>query len=145
MYQCKSCCKSFETESSCKRHYTVIHINGGGTNQFTKAKREGRSITFSASTREKLASVWRGRKHSEETKAKISKIVNEKIARGGWHYSLAKRYVRWYKGIRLHSSWELAYLKYLDTNGIPWRRVTETFKYTFENKVRQYTPDFYLR
>lgn len=33
---------------------------------------------------------------------------------------------------------------YLDKLGIKWRRPTEKFPYTFDEKLRYYTPDFYL-
>ena len=34
--------------------------------------------------------------------------------------------------------------KYLDANNIEWKRPKERFEYIFENKLRHYTPDFYI-
>lgn len=49
-----------------------------------------------------------------------------------------------YKGIDLDGTWELEYAKYLDSNNIEWKRPKERFEYIFENKIRHYTPDFYI-
>lgn len=49
-----------------------------------------------------------------------------------------------YNGVYLHSSWELAFAKYLDKNNMNWKRPKNGFEYSFENKNRLYYPDFYL-
>ena len=48
-----------------------------GTNQFIKAKSEGRIICVSKETREKIGRNWLGRKHTEEAKRKISKSLTK--------------------------------------------------------------------
>jgi hypothetical protein len=49
-----------------------------------------------------------------------------------------------YKGVDLHGKWELKYAQWLDNNRVKWMRCKQAFEYTFENKTRRYTPDFYL-
>lgn len=49
-----------------------------------------------------------------------------------------------YKGIILQSQWELKVAIFLDSRNILWERPTKSFDYTFEDKVLQYFPDFYL-
>lgn len=75
---------------------------------------------------------------------KVSKTVKEKIKKGEWHNSFSKARTHEYKGVRLYGKWELNYAKWLDKNNIKWRRVTETFQYEYQGKIRRYTPDFYL-
>ena len=45
-----------------------------------------------------------------------------------------------YKGINMRSSWEIAYAKYLDKQGIKWKYESKTF----DLGNTTYTPDFYL-
>ena len=75
---------------------------------------------------------------------KSSQTIKNKVAKGEWHTSLAKRMHYDYKGIDLHGKWELKYATWLDSQNIKWIRCKESFEYNFENKVRHYTPDFYL-
>lgn len=80
------------------------------------------------------------RKQAEQ----ISKTCLKKSKQGTWHKSLAKNMHYNYKGIDLDGTWELEYAKYLDANNIEWKRPNERFEYIFENKLRHYTPDFYI-
>jgi hypothetical protein len=75
---------------------------------------------------------------------RIAATVNQKVADGTWHTSLAKRMHHQYNGESFHGSWEVAYAKFLDSVGTPWHRNTTTFSYEFGGKTRRYTPDFYL-
>ena len=90
----------------------------------------------------------RGRINSGETgrrnRGKIARTIQKKVKNGTWHVSLAKNMWKTYNGNKLHGNWEVEYAKWLDRNGITWRRPTETFQYEFQGKKRRYTPDFYL-
>lgn len=49
--------------------------------------------------------------------------------------------------VKVHGTWELAYVKYLEFNNIKWERPKTGFKYNFSKLKRgygYYTPDFYL-
>lgn len=48
------------------------------------------------------------------------------------------------KEVFLDSSWEIKYAKYLDLNNIKWIRPKNVFWKDKEEKIRRYTPDFYL-
>lgn len=74
----------------------------------------------------------------------VSKTVSQKVKDGDWHFSLARNMHHQYNGADLHGTWEVLYAKFLDENGINWKRCNERFPYTFNDKVRYYTPDFYL-
>lgn len=81
---------------------------------------------------------------SEEHKAKISATINNKVADGTWHASLARNMHYTYRGIDLHGMWEVRFAEWLDSNNIEWLRPSESFPYTFDGATHQYTPDFYL-
>lgn len=88
----------------------------------------------SKETDERLVEVSRG----------LSETVKRKVKEGTWHVSYTARRTHEYRGVKLLGSWELAYAKWLDAQGIQWVRPTESFPYVFGNKERRYTPDFYL-
>lgn len=81
---------------------------------------------------------------SDAHKAKISATINNKVAEGTWHASLARNMHYTYNGIDLHGTWELKYAEWLDLNNIAWRRPSESFTYIFKGAEHKYTPDFYL-
>ena len=80
----------------------------------------------------------------EKSRKKLSDTCLRKSKEGTWHTSLAKNMHINYKGIDLHGTWELKYAQYLDEKGISWERCKDRFTYTFDDKIRYYTPDFYL-
>lgn len=78
----------------------------------------------------------RGRKHSEETKAKLSRAATRQSKRYKGNFS--------YNGsvgeIRMRSSWEVKYAEWLDAQNITW-----SYEPTFElSNGKLYTPDFKL-
>ena len=79
-----------------------------------------------------------GKKHSDETKKKISeKALSSK------HRRLRKGIVE-YKGILLDSSWELALAKRLDELNIKWIRPDPIKWKGIDGVVHNYFADFYL-
>ena len=118
-------------------------------NVYTKAKRLGLPkpiIVHSEQARinHATAAARRTPEERELSAIKISNTVREKVKNGTWHTSLAKKMHHNYNGVDLHGKWELNYAKWLDLNNIRWERCKQQFIYNFENKVRYYTPDFYL-
>ena len=97
-------------------------------------------------TRQKLSVAMKSRskEFNLALAKKISKTVNDKVASGTWHTSLAKNLHYDYNGIDLHGAWELQYAQFLDKNFIQWERNQQIFSYQFEGKIRKYKPDFYL-
>lgn len=81
--------------------------------------------------------------HTEETKAKISKIMKEKGA-GGLREGSGRGKKGWYKGYYCDSTWELAYVIYNLEHGIPFSRNTKSFDYVFNGERKKYYPDFLL-
>lgn len=81
--------------------------------------------------------------HTEETKAKISKIMKEKGA-GGLREGSGRGKKGWYKGYYCDSTWELAYVIYNLEHGIPFSRNTKSFDYVFNGENKKYYPDFLL-
>lgn len=86
----------------------------------------------------------RNRRHSDEFKDRLSQTVMKKVEQGTWHLSFSKSRTHDYKGVKFHGSWEVKFAMHLDDKKIEWRRPTEKFQYTFEGKVRNYTPDFWI-
>lgn len=79
-----------------------------------------------------------------EVRKKISETCLRKSREGTWHTSLAKEHHINYKGCDFHSTWEVEYAKYLDSQNIQWLRTTDRFPYKYQGSLHYYTPDFYL-
>lgn len=122
--------------------YAEIVKNRGNKNQWSNP-----DYVLSDETRRKLSATTklRNKLESEATKQKRRDSINNRVANGTWHTSLAKNHHYFYKGVNLHGNWELQYAIWLDKNNIKWSRCTESFEYYFEGKQRKYTPDFYLQ
>lgn len=109
----------------------------------------------------------KGRKHSEETKKKISESLRKspkntgrgktqerelerrrKISEamkqngGGYRKGSGRGKSGWYKGYWCDSTWELAFVIYHLDHKIPFKRNLEAFDYEFEGKQHKYYPDF---
>jgi hypothetical protein len=166
MFICKFCGKVCKNKNSLMNHSRLCKNNPdkeysifrepefkrkkrekGCENQYTKAKRLGLpKPEMSEVARKKLSNniKKRSKEWNKKNGVKISITVNQKVKNGEWHTSLAKHMHIDYNGIDLHGTWEFKYVQYLDANQIKWIRCKENFEYTYENKVRKYTPDFYL-
>lgn len=90
----------------------------------------------------KKSYFWTGKKHTKESKLKISESisVNNHGGRCKWFE---------YNGINLQGTWELAIAKKLDQFSISWIKTKEKryiLEYIDDNKKsHSYNPDFYLK
>ena len=110
-----------------------------GHNQYTKARDLGLpKPILSEEARKKISEKGKGRKHTEETKKKLSELA-KKRGFGGWHTSRSFDY----NGIRLDSSYELRFAEDLDKNKIKWSR-PKPLLYRLNGEEHRYYPDFYL-
>jgi hypothetical protein len=76
-----------------------------------------------------------------------NKIAKKKNKKGVPQYTKSKRtvYVSRIAGVvKLDSTWELEYCKYLDEHNIQWKRNLIMFPYMYRKKQYYYIPDFYL-
>lgn len=79
----------------------------------------------------------------EKEQERIRKIKEKaKISNGGYRHGSGRGKKGWYHGIFCDSSWELAFLIYHIEHDIKIERCTQQRKYTFNNKPKQYNPDF---
>lgn len=172
MYKCKYCGKECKNKNSlaqheirCKQNPNKIEIKSNFIqyqkdlkmgvktkiykNQYTKAKMLGLpKPEISEKTREKISKVWKGRKHSEESKQKISASMKKVVKERPESYSASNVNGRVkkaeYNGNIFDSSWEVVVAKFLDDNNILWERPQNGFEYIWENDMHLYYPDFYI-
>lgn len=85
-----------------------------------------------------------GKTLTDSHRNSISATIKEKLNDGSWHVSSNHVKIHDYNGVKFHGLWEVAYAKWLDANDIKWRRPTESFPYQWNQKLHNYTPDFYL-
>lgn len=82
-----------------------------------------------------------------EYREKMSRRMKGKT--GGWRIGGGRGKGSWYVSptagrVYLDSTWELAYAKWLDNNGVNWKRNKIKFPYEWEGIERYYIPDFFL-
>lgn len=116
----------------------------GTTNQYAKAKLEGRVVEISDETRRKMGEKSIGRIHSDQTR----KLISEK-ARKSTHRRLVKSTRPYVKTdgteVLLDSSWEEALARRLDELQIEWIRPVMPMKWVDSvGRQRNYFPDFWL-
>lgn len=154
-YKCGICCKEFSSSRALKLHIIYKHKtknykpaccgwNKGKTKE-TDCRIAKQAKTFS----DRFANGthinhFKGKKHTLETKEKISKKALESD-----HRRLLKS-TRNYKRkdgsiIKLDSSWEEALATRLDNLGVHWIRPNKPIYYVDNfGKKRRYYPDFFL-
>lgn len=110
-----------------------------GHNQYTKARELGLpKPVVSENSHKRRSEAASQRRHSEETKRKLSERAKENNL-GGWHTSRSFKY----KGITLDSSYEVKFAEDLDKNKIKWSR-PKPLLYRLNDEEHRYYPDFYL-
>lgn len=117
------------------------------SNQFMKAKELGlHTPQVSEKTRKKLSTKATNRKHSQETKDKLSISMKLAVSNNPEAYSSSNRgrtkQIEKY-GIKFQGNWELKFYEWCILNQISIVRNFEGFQYTW-NGERTYFPDFYL-
>jgi len=159
-YICPTCSKQF-SKNGISSHYWRLHGDGQGFVPFGSTL--GHEAWNKGKTKEsdprlaKQGETFKQRGHKPwstglpkddprlvKMSQNISRKVSQKVKDGEWHVSLAKNMHHPYNGVDFHGTWELLYAKFLDQKNVRWQRCKERFSYTYENKVRYYTPDFYL-
>lgn len=161
MLFCKFCNGEYKNSNSLNNHQTRCKLNPEriDNKKFASGNRKGipswnsglagkndPRCKISEKNKDNLVGIAKSRTSEwyKENGKKISASISKKVSAGKWHTSLAKNMHIDYYGIDLHGTWELKYALYLDAHNIKWVRNKETFEYEYSNKIRRYTPDFYL-
>lgn len=128
----------------CKTHVKKSSRGMKGKTPWNKGKTSKTDERIAAiATKNKMTMKGKSHQHTEETKAKISKIMKEKGA-GGLRKGSGRGKKGWYKGYYCDSTWELAYVIYNLEHGISFSRNTKSFDYVFNGENKKYYPDFLL-
>lgn len=166
---CRYCDKICKNDNSLRNHERLCKLNPdrqilksnfieynkkkqelgmSGTNQFIKAKKEGRVVVVSEETRKKLGKINKGKQLTESHKNKLKIAMRKAVLENPNSYSAnnvsGRTPIIEYNGFRLKGSWELLVAKWLDENNIKWTNIIEGFDYEWEGSKHIYYPDFYL-
>lgn len=141
---CKECQREFNTRQATTSHIFRTHTNNGkaqGGHQVGKPAWNKGLTGVQVSPMKGKPGSFTGRKHTEETKRKISQkmSINNKGGRSKW-YEVA--------GQKVQGTWERNVALKFEEMNIKWEKLKtnrHTFDYVIDNKTRCYTPDFYLK
>ena len=149
MLTCKFCNKECKNNNShrnhercCPSNLSRVYKNGMlgkvGSNQFTYAA--SHNLPKPIAGAKGKPGTFLGKKHTDEAKRKISQklSINNKGVRAKW-YNVA--------GQKCQGTWERNVALKLEELGIEWKKLKtnkDVLEYVMDNKVRCYTPDFYL-
>lgn len=151
--KCVFCTKICKSESSYKQHYVRCNNNPNKILYKPAGKPKGyrpwntgltkdtdtRVLKHSNKLKGKIG-TFLGKKHTEESKRKISQklSINNKGGRAKW-YEVA--------GQKVQGTWERNVALKFEELGIKWKKLKtnrDILEYIMDNKIRCYTPDFYL-
>lgn len=133
-YKCPVCGKLC-TKWGIVNHYTHMHTIKGIQNKNIRAKSVSEGMLSG-----KLKNPFKGKKHTQETKQKISNSM-----KGNTNYDINKigrGKKGCYKGFWCASTYELAYIIYCLDHNIRIERNLKGFEYMFKGKKHKYFPDF---
>jgi hypothetical protein len=165
MYNCKYCDRLLSNKGSKGSHEPFCKLN---------PERKKRNRSPLAGAKKGSIPWNKGGKTTEEVKMKIKKAVlgkssgrastpeaeierKEKISAsmkshpngGGLREGSGRGVKTWYESViagkvYLRSTYELRYVKVLDSLGIKWKQNHQGFDYIWEGNSHKYYPDFYL-
>lgn len=147
--RCKNNPAKIEIAPKSEKWYnTMNNRKGKGANQYTKARENGEEYITSEEVKQKLRQANIGKKHSQETKEKISRGIRAAILNNPESYTsnnvCGRVKIQEYNGEKFHGSWEIEFAKWLDYNKIKWVRKVNPFNYYWNSSWHMYFPDFYL-
>lgn len=131
--------KEYASNTSAVSAMRKAKSESGATNQYTKARLEGREPpSMTDETKSKIGKHSKARKHTEETK----QVIREKALAS--NHRRLKRNIIEYKGVLLDSTWELELAIRLDRLSVEWIRPDPIPWVDEEGVTHNYFPDFYL-
>ena len=145
----------FMHEKFCKANPNRATKSNGGQKKGCVTWNKGKNLNdeyrdkISKSLKGKSRGVASNEQKEIERKRKISESMKANPLAGGLREGSGRGKKTWYESpiagrVYLRSTYELAYVKYLDANQIKWKANTSSFEYVYEDKKRKYYPDFYL-
>lgn len=167
--ECKYCNKFCKNGNSLRNHERLCKLNSNRqilnsnfnkyndeirdgkrapSNQYIKAKLDGRKIIVSTETRYKLGNGNRGRVFSSEQIENLKISMRRAVMTHPESYTAnnvsGRTPIIKYNGFRLKGTWELETAKWLDKNNIKWTNIINGIEYIWNNSAHLYYPDFYL-
>lgn len=164
IYTCPYCGKSYKG-LGLKGHIWAKHTEQGRFTRLKNAKKYGfqkggktwnKNLTKNNDERVKKGSknlnnyfkthsgTFTGKKHSVESKEKISKSLQKNPNGGGLRQGSGRGKKGWYKGYFCDSSWELAFVIYNLDHQVKFIRNTIKYEYEYKGKKHFYIPDFII-
>lgn len=157
-YSCIYCPRDFSNPGGLATHQPYCKLNPTriqkinsplahakkGTPAWNKGQRGDPRYAKSEETKAKLRISSTGKARTPELELERRRKITEKakLNNGGYRQGSGRGKKGWYKGIFCDSSWELAYVIWCLEHNKQIERNTQKFEYFYDNKRRNYIPDF---
>lgn len=153
---CTHCNKTFSNKGGLGAHQPFCKVNPNRTQRIISpdahAKKGSigwsRGLTKETDQRIKARPDLIGKRfaaslngHTLKTKQRLSAVAKERKL-GGYVPGSGRGKKGWYKGFFCDSSWELAFVIYCLEHDIEIKRNTEKRQYIWQDKIKNYIPDF---
>jgi hypothetical protein len=117
-------------------------------NQYDKAKSNGTVYCMEDDVRRKISEkakkqVWDNEKRKRHSISMKNAVLNHPLSYSANNVCGRTKKID-YNGMKVTGTWELEVAKFLDRKNIKWTNIIAPFQYEWENKTRNYFPDFYL-
>lgn len=159
MWTCKFCEMHFDfTEKNqkmsharwCNANPNAMSVKRFGRVAWNKNRHGDPALRHTEETKRKLRERYRsgppstGKAATPEKEAERVRKIREraKLSNGGRREGSGRGRKGWYKGFFCDSSYELAFVIYNIDHGIDLHRCNEVRQYIYEDRVRNYHPDF---
>lgn len=156
MLQCNFCGKECKNNNSLRNHERLCKLNENRQQSSLVQFRKDNPTPWNAgltkeldqriATKAKNESSRRlGKPNpiSDDARAKLRNLAKERNL-GGYNPTGGRGKKGWYCGYWCDSSWELAWVIYQLDHGLVFVKNTVRFQYTYDNKLRNYIPDFFI-
>lgn len=163
MIKCQFCSKELKNpgahkkhENACKKNLNRIYYKpppGAGAKKgcipWNKGLKNDPRCAHNIETKKKIAKTSLNRRHTPETKKKMSE-QKKKLYASGWEATAGRCPKYDYNSpiagqIKVDGSWELIFCQYADMMKFTWERNQKRFPYIKPNGQKStYQPDFYI-
>ena len=142
MIQCIYCLKEFSNTGGKATHQPYCKSNPSRVTRYKSPDAHAPKGTPAWNKGVIGSTTGKGATPEKELERKNKISEKAKLSNGGYRQGSGRGKKGWYKDFFCDSSWELAYVIYCLENNISIVRNTQKYQYMWQDKIRNFIPDF---